>query len=181
MNLKGHCFVDSDEVIQNVTKQLKDLSKNGLQKFFEQLYERWNRYVDEGGGKGHPGDGSTLPPAGYHPPTFLHQSRRGVGTPLHVLQRLSAVFPGTVRRYPVLLPQLRGTFFNFQYGCNHTSNPFTFLKNYTISVLICTRAFGDEPRNFEPWPSGVDDIRAGTPSPNYHTTPTGGRLSSRQT
>ncbi|GFW74708.1 transposable element Tcb2 transposase [Trichonephila clavipes] len=35
------------------------------------------------------------------------------------------------------------------------------------------RAFGDGPRNFEPWSSNVDDTRAGTPSPNYHTTPTG--------
>ncbi|GFW97685.1 uncharacterized protein TNCV_1424491 [Trichonephila clavipes] len=27
-----------------------------------------------------------------------------------------------------------------------------------------TRAFGDGPRNFEPWSSDVDDTRAGTPS-----------------
>ncbi|GFS57572.1 hypothetical protein TNCV_1402251 [Trichonephila clavipes] len=32
--------VDSGEVIQNATKQLKDLLKNRLQKCFEQLYER---------------------------------------------------------------------------------------------------------------------------------------------
>ncbi|GFV34004.1 hypothetical protein TNCV_2614021 [Trichonephila clavipes] len=38
------------------------------------------------------------------------------------------------------------------------------------------RAFGDGPRNFEPWSSDVD----GTPSPNYHTTPTGGCFSSQQ-
>ncbi|GFW76981.1 hypothetical protein TNCV_2593611 [Trichonephila clavipes] len=43
-----------------------------------------------------------------------------------------------------------------------------------------TRAFGDGPRNFEPWSNDVDDTLAGTPSPNYHTTPTGGRFSSRQ-
>ncbi|GFX58379.1 hypothetical protein TNCV_306691 [Trichonephila clavipes] len=43
-----------------------------------------------------------------------------------------------------------------------------------------TRAFGDGPRNFEPWSSDVDDTLAGTPSPNSHTTPTGGRFSSRQ-
>ncbi|GFW52998.1 hypothetical protein TNCV_2822991 [Trichonephila clavipes] len=32
----------------------------------------------------------------------------------------------------------------------------------------CTRAFGDGPRNFEPWSSDVDDTWAGNPSPNYH-------------
>ncbi|GFU77408.1 ATP-binding cassette sub-family A member 1 [Trichonephila clavipes] len=36
------------------------------------------------------------------------------------------------------------------------------------------RAFGDGPCNFEPWSSDEDHTRAGTPSPNYHTTPTGG-------
>ncbi|GFX10085.1 hypothetical protein TNCV_4539561 [Trichonephila clavipes] len=51
--------------------------------------------------------------------------------------------------------------------------PIKLTKHYT-------RAFGDGPRNFEPWSSDVDDTRAGTPSPNYHTTPTGGRFSSRQ-
>ncbi|GFT66594.1 hypothetical protein TNCV_2737831 [Trichonephila clavipes] len=45
-------------------------------------------------------------------------------------------------------------------------------RNYTV-------ALGDGPRNFEPWSSDVDDT-AGIPSPNYHTTPMGGRLSSRQ-
>ncbi|GFX91520.1 hypothetical protein TNCV_3681061 [Trichonephila clavipes] len=43
-----------------------------------------------------------------------------------------------------------------------------------------TRAFGDRSRNFEPWSSDVDDTWAVTPSPNYGTPPTGGRLSSRQ-
>ncbi|GFU36673.1 hypothetical protein TNCV_3311671 [Trichonephila clavipes] len=43
-----------------------------------------------------------------------------------------------------------------------------------IIFKIYTRAFGDGPRNFEPW-SNVDDTL--TPSPNYHTTPTGGRFS----
>ncbi|GFU65442.1 hypothetical protein TNCV_633651 [Trichonephila clavipes] len=42
-----------------------------------------------------------------------------------------------------------------------------------------TTAFGDGPRNFEPWSSDLHDTRAGTPSPNCHTTPTGGRVSSR--
>ncbi|GFW29270.1 hypothetical protein TNCV_742121 [Trichonephila clavipes] len=41
-----------------------------------------------------------------------------------------------------------------------------------------TRYFGDEPRNFERWSSDVDDTLAGTPSPNYHGKPMGGRLSS---
>ncbi|GFU72337.1 hypothetical protein TNCV_4715481 [Trichonephila clavipes] len=41
-----------------------------------------------------------------------------------------------------------------------------------------TRAFGDGPSNFEPWSSDVDELAP--PSPNYHTTPTGGRYSSRQ-
>ncbi|GFW82775.1 hypothetical protein TNCV_3493451 [Trichonephila clavipes] len=35
-----------------------------------------------------------------------------------------------------------------------------------------TRAFGDGSRNLEPWSSDE------APSPNYHTTPTEGRLSS---
>ncbi|GFW88096.1 hypothetical protein TNCV_217681 [Trichonephila clavipes] len=43
-----------------------------------------------------------------------------------------------------------------------------------------TRAYGDIPRHFEPWSSDVDDTRAGTPSPNYHTIPTGGHFISRQ-
>ncbi|GFX31825.1 hypothetical protein TNCV_171581 [Trichonephila clavipes] len=50
-------------------------------------------------------------------------------------------------------------------------------------VLLCIcnmRAFGDGPCNFEPWSSVVDDTGAGTSSPNYHTTPTGGRFCSRQ-
>ncbi|GBM57349.1 hypothetical protein AVEN_34442-1 [Araneus ventricosus] len=49
MKLKGHRFVDSDEVIENAMKQLKDLSKNGFQECFEQLYERWKKCVGAGG------------------------------------------------------------------------------------------------------------------------------------
>ncbi|GBL53542.1 hypothetical protein AVEN_213485-1 [Araneus ventricosus] len=49
MKLKGRRFVDSDEVIENETKQLKDLSKNGFLECFEQLYERWKKCVDAGG------------------------------------------------------------------------------------------------------------------------------------
>ncbi|GFX56623.1 hypothetical protein TNCV_3954501 [Trichonephila clavipes] len=49
-----------------------------------------------------------------------------------------------------------------------------------VALFSYTRAFGDGPRNFEPWSSEVDDTWAGTPTPNYHTTSTGGRFSSRQ-
>ncbi|GFW73650.1 hypothetical protein TNCV_1541051 [Trichonephila clavipes] len=47
-------------------------------------------------------------------------------------------------------------------------------------LALYTRAFSDGLRNLEPWSSDVDDTLAGTPSPNYHTTPTGGRFSPRQ-
>ncbi|GBL62988.1 hypothetical protein AVEN_125894-1, partial [Araneus ventricosus] len=36
--------------------------------------------------------------------------------------------------------------------------------------------FWDGPRNFEPWSGDEDDAWAGTPSPSFHATPTGGRL-----
>ncbi|GFV61882.1 hypothetical protein TNCV_4106861 [Trichonephila clavipes] len=42
-----------------------------------------------------------------------------------------------------------------------------------------TRAFGDGPRNFEPWSSDVDDT-CELASPLLTTTPMGGRFSSRQ-
>ena len=41
--------MDSDEVIENATKLLQDVSKNGFQECFEQLYERWKTCVDAGG------------------------------------------------------------------------------------------------------------------------------------
>ncbi|GFX53903.1 hypothetical protein TNCV_1598491 [Trichonephila clavipes] len=45
-----------------------------------------------------------------------------------------------------------------------------------VALFNYTRAcFCDEPRNFEPWSSDVDDTRADTSFPNYYTTPTGGR------
>ncbi|GFW97461.1 hypothetical protein TNCV_4991371 [Trichonephila clavipes] len=63
---------------------------------------------------------------------------------------------------------------NFDPGVKHVSCTSSMLEsNYT-------RAFGNGPRNFEPWSNDVNDTCAGTPSPNYHTTPTGGRFSSRQ-
>ncbi|GFY18759.1 methyltransf_25 domain-containing protein [Trichonephila clavipes] len=45
---------------------------------------------------------------------------------------------------------------------NHNSHP---LIEYSVANLedCYTRAFGDGPRNFEPWSSDVDDTRAGTP------------------
>ncbi|GFV18483.1 hypothetical protein TNCV_4469191 [Trichonephila clavipes] len=39
------------------------------------------------------------------------------------------------------------------------------------------RAFANGPRYFEPWSSDEDDTFAGNPSPNFRTTPMGGRLS----
>ncbi|GFS87306.1 hypothetical protein TNCV_2479461 [Trichonephila clavipes] len=48
-------------------------------------------------------------------------------------------------------------------------------------TVIYMEAFGDGPRHFEPWSSEEDDTpELSPPSPNYHTTPTGGRLSSRR-
>ncbi|GFW37908.1 uncharacterized protein TNCV_4631101 [Trichonephila clavipes] len=53
------------------------------------------------------------------------------------------------------------------YRFNLTDSPFcVLLDNYS-------RAFGDGPRHLEPWSRDEDDT-----SPNYHITPTGGRLSS---
>ncbi|GFX95059.1 hypothetical protein TNCV_3605181 [Trichonephila clavipes] len=50
----------------------------------------------------------------------------------------------------------------------------------TCEVVQLHEGFDDGPCHFEPWSSDVDDTCAGTPSPNYHTTPTGGGFSSRQ-
>ncbi|GFW14059.1 hypothetical protein TNCV_3546481 [Trichonephila clavipes] len=61
-----------------------------------------------------------------------------------------------------------------------TTVPQGYIQSIFDSIPSYTRAFGDGPRNFEPWSSDVDDTLAVTPSPNYHTTPTGGRFSSRQ-
>lgn len=41
--------MDSDEKIKNGTKLLKDISKNGFKKCFEQSYKSWKKYVDPGG------------------------------------------------------------------------------------------------------------------------------------
>ncbi|GFV38438.1 hypothetical protein TNCV_4393191 [Trichonephila clavipes] len=50
-------------------------------------------------------------------------------------------------------------------------------KKTTDHPESCTRAFGDGPRNFEPWSSNENDNRADIPSTNFDTTSTGGRLS----
>ncbi|GFY12120.1 hypothetical protein TNCV_3096741 [Trichonephila clavipes] len=42
------------------------------------------------------------------------------------------------------------------------------------------RAIGDGPRNFKRWSRDEDETQLFTPSPNYPTTPTGGRLTSLQ-
>ncbi|GFW96635.1 uncharacterized protein TNCV_2846921 [Trichonephila clavipes] len=52
--------------------------------------------------------------------------------------------------------------------------------NINVTLFSYSRAFGDGPRNFEPWSRDVDDTSAGTSSPNSHTISTGGRFSSRQ-
>ncbi|GBN42088.1 hypothetical protein AVEN_25751-1 [Araneus ventricosus] len=44
------------------------------------------------------------------------------------------------------------------------------------NIEATRRLFWDGPRHFEPWLDDEDDTRDGTPSPNFHTTPTGGRL-----
>ncbi|GFV39921.1 hypothetical protein TNCV_1808331 [Trichonephila clavipes] len=49
------------------------------------------------------------------------------------------------------------------------SGRFCGLRHYS-------RAFGDRPSNFEPWSNDEDGSRAGTPSPNFHTTSLGGCL-----
>ncbi|GFU65730.1 hypothetical protein TNCV_5058641 [Trichonephila clavipes] len=41
------------------------------------------------------------------------------------------------------------------------------LKVLIDLAFYCSRTFGDGPRHFEPWSSD----EAGTPSPNFHTTP----------
>ncbi|GFV78186.1 hypothetical protein TNCV_1036541 [Trichonephila clavipes] len=49
-----------------------------------------------------------------------------------------------------------------------------------VGVTSYTQTFGDGPRNFEPWSNDEDETGAGYLSPNYHTSPNGGRLCSRQ-
>ncbi|GFW34208.1 hypothetical protein TNCV_384241 [Trichonephila clavipes] len=51
--------------------------------------------------------------------------------------------------------------------------------NINVTLYSYSRAFGDGPRNFEPWSSDEEDTWADTPSPKYPTTPKRGYLSSR--
>ncbi|GFV37255.1 hypothetical protein TNCV_92281 [Trichonephila clavipes] len=54
-------------------------------------------------------------------------------------------------------------------------------ESFSSGLVICyTRAFGDGPRNYEPWSSDQDDTELAPRSPNYHSTPKGKRLCSRQ-
>ncbi|GBM18629.1 hypothetical protein AVEN_110291-1 [Araneus ventricosus] len=53
----------------------------------------------------------------------------------------------------------------------------SYVKLYQCPVFEATRwLFRDGPRNFEPRPASEDDTSAGTPSPSFRATQTGGRL-----
>ncbi|GFU42513.1 hypothetical protein TNCV_4556331 [Trichonephila clavipes] len=51
--------------------------------------------------------------------------------------------------------------------------------NTYAALFSYSRTFSDGPRNFEPWLNLIPPELPPT-SPNYHTKPTGGRLSSRK-
>ncbi|GFX52108.1 hypothetical protein TNCV_981451 [Trichonephila clavipes] len=59
------------------------------------------------------------------------------------------------------------------------SEAFRMHRLQVLQGSSYTRAFGDEPRHFEPWSSEEDDT-CELATPLLTTTPTGGRLSSRQ-
>ncbi|GFX03057.1 hypothetical protein TNCV_4288401 [Trichonephila clavipes] len=48
--------------------------------------------------------------------------------------------------------------------------------NINVAIFSYSRAFGDGPSNFEQW-SNDETPELATPSPNFHTSPTEGRLS----
>ncbi|GBN02106.1 hypothetical protein AVEN_9675-1 [Araneus ventricosus] len=52
-------------------------------------------------------------------------------------------------------------------------NCLVILKSCFEATLVL---FWDGPRHFEPQSDDKDDARAGSPSPNFRTTPTGGRF-----
>ncbi|GFV51005.1 uncharacterized protein TNCV_2540931 [Trichonephila clavipes] len=52
--------------------------------------------------------------------------------------------------------------------------------NINVALLSYTRSFGDGPRNFDHGQVTWTTHELAPPSPNYHTTPEGGRFSSRQ-
>ncbi|GFY13775.1 hypothetical protein TNCV_4961441 [Trichonephila clavipes] len=47
------------------------------------------------------------------------------------------------------------------------------VQSQNVAYSAPFRVFGNRPRNFEPWSSDEDDTWADTPSPDFHTTPTG--------
>ncbi|GFW23568.1 hypothetical protein TNCV_3806651 [Trichonephila clavipes] len=51
---------------------------------------------------------------------------------------------------------------------------------YTEGLQRYSRAFGDGPRNFDHGQVTRTTLEQAFPSPSFHTTPMGGRLSSRQ-
>ncbi|GBN33278.1 hypothetical protein AVEN_124209-1 [Araneus ventricosus] len=72
-------------------------------------------------------------------------------------------------------------------GTNKSDNSFAPSLNYVSRIAVpfhysdfasfSTRGlFCDGPRNFEPRSHDEDDTRVGAPSSNFHTTPTGRRL-----
>ncbi|GBN96015.1 hypothetical protein AVEN_110249-1 [Araneus ventricosus] len=96
------------------------------------------------------------------------------------------------RRNPLgsnALPVWRGS---LERGCwlKCRSCYLTMVRNFLVCTIIpgdgglfeksgrkSTRGlFWDGPRNFEPWSDDEDDTWAGTPTPNFHATPAGGRL-----
>jgi hypothetical protein len=47
--LKGWCFCVATDIIKNVTKELKRLSKNSFQECFQQFYSHWQKCIDAQG------------------------------------------------------------------------------------------------------------------------------------
>jgi hypothetical protein len=47
--LKGRCFCVANDIIKNVTKELKRLSKNAFQECFQQFYSHWQKCIDAQG------------------------------------------------------------------------------------------------------------------------------------
>jgi len=47
--LKGRYFCDATDIIKNVTKELKRLSKKSFQECFQQFYSHWQKFIDAQG------------------------------------------------------------------------------------------------------------------------------------
>jgi len=43
--LKGRCFRDAIDIIENATGKLKRISQNGLQEYFQHLYSCWQKRI----------------------------------------------------------------------------------------------------------------------------------------